>query len=85
MQPGRKKSFQEFVDAGEFPNLLLSGTAGLARALAWLEIAVHARSKWRGQPRRSSTTAPATPRLGPHLPHQKGTFASFILRYHIRI
>lgn len=26
-----KKSFQEFVDAGEFPNLLLSGTAGVGK------------------------------------------------------
>ena len=28
---GLKKSFQEFVDAGEFPNLLLSGPAGVGK------------------------------------------------------
>tara|TARA_A100001234_G_scaffold197868_1_gene188265 strand:- start:345 stop:1286 length:942 start_codon:yes stop_codon:yes gene_type:complete len=31
LPPNLKKSFQEFVDAGEFPNLLLSGTAGVGK------------------------------------------------------
>lgn len=31
LPPNLKKSFQEFVDAGEFPSLLLSGTAGVGK------------------------------------------------------
>jgi|TARA_B100001939_G_scaffold344356_1_gene358638 DNA polymerase III delta prime subunit len=31
LPPSLKKSFQEFVDAGEFPSLLLSGTAGVGK------------------------------------------------------